>query len=96
MGNIEIISGEVSGLGLIDILCIYIALWAMDELALVSMLDDESFSRLVENNPELVVGEAEKINTEHRFKLSITDALSAFEKSLVNVFSFVEAELDNY
>lgn len=44
--TVEIIMGEFSGLGLCDIIAIYLALWTIDLDALVSMLDTESFTRL--------------------------------------------------
>ncbi len=43
---VEMIRGEVSGLGLIDILAVYIGLWAVDAEVLVSLLDQPSFERL--------------------------------------------------
>src|SRR5690606_26567981 len=51
--NIEYIVGEISGLGLIDIIAIYMALWSIDIDVLLSMLDDSSFSRLYDNNTNL-------------------------------------------
>jgi hypothetical protein len=93
MGNIELIMGEVSGLGLIDILSIYIALWAMDEEALINLLDEESFLRMVIFFPNLKVGAAEsRLVAGISKQAQIDDALESFEESLINVLTFVERE----
>ena len=44
--TIEMISGEISGLGLIDILAIYMALWSVSIPTLLNLLDDASAYRL--------------------------------------------------
>jgi hypothetical protein len=93
MGNIELIMGEASGLGLIDVLAIYIALWSMDEASLISLLDNESFQRLIDNFGDLVIGSAAV-----RFGLGepekdIVTALNDFESKLKNVLSFAQTEL---
>jgi hypothetical protein len=93
MADIEIISGEVSGLGLLDILAIYTALWSMEEKALISMLDDEAFDRLVTHFPSLKKGAAEARALTGE-KYSIRDALDKFEKKLVNIFSFIDREIN--
>lgn len=90
--NIELISGEISGLGLIDVISIYIALWSMDEKALISLLDDEAFKRLKDNFPELLKDEAAN-RAENGSKLDINEALQTFEDTLINVLSFVDKEI---
>jgi hypothetical protein len=50
--SIEFISGEVSGLGLIDIIAIYSALWAVDITVLLNLIDDAAAKRL-NDIPEL-------------------------------------------
>lgn len=58
---IEIISGEVSGLGLIDIIAIYMALWSVDVSVLLDLLDDPAAKRLndiVELKTEATVARA--------------------------------------
>jgi len=92
--NIEIITGEVSGVGLIDILAIYVALWAMNEQGLISLLDDISFERLKTNFPELLVGTAAARNTSGT-KDNITTALNKFEDTLKNVLDFAQKEFEN-
>jgi hypothetical protein len=44
--TIEIIGGEVSGLGLIDIIAIYLSLWALDVPTLLNLIDDAAAARL--------------------------------------------------
>ncbi|MFW9872656.1 MAG: hypothetical protein ACFFG0_06095, partial [Candidatus Thorarchaeota archaeon] len=43
---VEYIGGEVSGLGLIDIIAIYIALWSLDTSILLNLIDDSAAIRL--------------------------------------------------
>jgi len=91
MGNIELIVGEASGLGLVDVLAIYIALWSMDEKSLISMLDNEAFNRLITNFPTLVVGAAQDRKTTGEAE-DIVTALGNFESKLKNVFKFADIE----
>jgi hypothetical protein len=44
--TIEYITGEVSGLGLIDIIAIYMALWSIDINSLLGLIDDDAAIRL--------------------------------------------------
>jgi len=94
MGAIEIISGEVSGLGLLDILAIYTALWSVEEKALISLLDDQSFSRLRAFFPDLIKGAA-KARDESNDVYTIQEALEKFEKKLVNIFAFIDGEIED-
>lgn len=94
MGNIETITGEISGLGLIDILSIYTALWAIDTDTLISFLDDDSFQRMITFNPSFAsisAVSARKGGT----KTPITTALSKFESKLSNLLSFADKILAN-
>jgi hypothetical protein len=43
---IEYISGEVSGLGLIDIFAIYMAMWSVNITVLLNLIDDDAVDRL--------------------------------------------------
>lgn len=49
--TIEVVKGEVAGLGLVDVLAIYLALWSADLEVLLGLLDTRSFERLYQNNP---------------------------------------------
>jgi hypothetical protein len=95
MGRIELIMGEASGLGLIDILAVYIALWSMNEEALISMLDEESFNRLSENFPTLLVGAAADRFGSTDPPKNIIEALSDFELKFRNVLDFAQREFNN-
>jgi hypothetical protein len=44
--NVEIIGGEVSGFGLIDIISIYLALWSVEVPVLLNLIDDGAAQRL--------------------------------------------------
>lgn len=81
--NIEIITGEVSGLGLIDILAIYTALWTIKLEELIGLFDDDSIDRLTQNNPAL---SASAVSS----KTSISDATTALETRLDNILSFID------
>lgn len=93
MGRIDLITGEISGLGLINVLSIYIALWSMDEISLISLLDDESFERLVNNFDSLVVGAAAD-RRDAGTKEDIETALRNFEDKLINVLTFADNEFN--
>jgi hypothetical protein len=88
--NIEIIMGEFSGLGLIDIIAIQATLWIMDPLALLGLIDKRAIDR---------------INT-YRFDMNLHDivesdipdvvtSLAEFEKTLSNVYLFIQKYYDN-
>ena len=85
--TIEIITGEVSGIGLIDILAIYCALWSMDMNSLLGFLDNNSLNRLQAYFPELT--NIEVFNQIHS-RPDIVDTLSNFEKILFNILSFAD------
>ncbi len=84
MRVIEIITGEISGLGLIDILSIYTALWAIDIKSLIGFLDEDSFQRLIDYNPELKSSAIQAKGTD------IISSLTDFENKLINVLSFAD------
>jgi hypothetical protein len=84
MGVIETITGEISGLGLIDILSIYTALWAIDIKSLIGLLDDEAFQRLVTYNPTL------KPLADQARGTNVLSALGDFEHQLINILSFAD------
>jgi hypothetical protein len=85
--TIEIITGEVSGLGLIDILAIYCALWSMDMHDLLGFLDEDALNRLIAYFPELT--NIEVFNQVGK-RPDIVDTLSNFEKILFNILSFAD------
>lgn len=90
--TIEIVTGEVSGLGLIDILSIYCALWAMDIDDLLGLLDNDALNRLKSNFPELTnISVFNQISN----RPNIVDTLSHFEKILFNILSFADKTFDS-
>jgi hypothetical protein len=93
MGDIEIISGEISGLGLIDILAIYTALWAMEEEDLIGLLDDRAFNRLATNNKDLITDAV--VARQNGLGVNVITALTRLEQLLINIFSFIDKELEN-
>lgn len=90
---IEIITGEGSGLGLIDILAIYTALWAINIDDLIAFLDDEAFENLSKWNPTLH-GPA-LLNRKNGNGNSFTSALKNFSDKVSSILSFADLLLAN-
>lgn len=86
--EIEKITGEVSGLGLIDVLAIYTALWAIDIKTLIGFLDDAAFNRLYDYNTDLRTGEVEL--RKEGLTLDGITVLKNFENKLFNILSFAD------
>ena len=95
MGIIETITGEIAGLGLIDILCIYTALWAIDMEVLINFLDEDSFQRMYNFNPEFRGIKEVSDRFSSGPQVSITDAISKFESKLTNLLTFSDKLLKN-
>jgi hypothetical protein len=70
---IEFIGGEVSGLGLLDIIAIYMALWSLDVTVLLSLIDDGAAQRLNQ------ITELKTADTEARANGEV-DALNAYQR----------------
>jgi len=87
--EIEIITGEVSGLGLIDILAIYTALWSIDIKTLMGFLDDPSYERLLKFNPSL------EPSARLAYGKSILSSLQDFEKSVKLILTIVDKLIQN-
>lgn len=92
MSDIEIITGEVSGLGLLDVLAIYTALWAIDIEDLLNFLDDDAFQRLKDNNPDLLPELYSSRNNTGESRIIST--LKNFEIYLSNILNFADNILD--
>lgn len=88
--TIEIITGEVSGLGLIDILSIYTALWSIKLEDILGLLDQDSFDRLKKFNPELYSNIDAAQSTVSANRSSVTSALTIFETRVGNILSFAD------
>lgn len=84
--NIEIITGEISGLGLVDILAIYTALFSIDIQDLLGLLDQDALARISQFNPDLDVGPI-VLNTPQTPTLTALDNLKT---RLSNILSFAD------
>jgi hypothetical protein len=88
--TIEIITGEQSGLGLVDILAVYTALWAIDLDVLISLLDTPSFVRLYASE------DLRNTNVETRSVngnspvIEPKEALKRFEAQVINILDFAD------
>lgn len=85
--TIEIITGEGSGLGLVDVLAIYTALWSIDIEDLLGILDQDSFERLY-SNVELRASSV--LDRRNNGGKSVNDSLTALEKKTSNILSFAD------
>lgn len=86
--TIEIITGEGSGLGLIDILSIYTALWTINIEYLLGLLDQDSIDRLYKFNPGLqTTAVVERKNGGGK---SVIESLNALEQKVNNILSFAD------
>lgn len=90
LATIEIVTGEVSGLGLVDILAINTALWAIPIEALISLLDDNAFERLFTFNPELRTREVLERRKLGESTLAGDEALEVLENKIVNLLKFAD------
>lgn len=92
MGHIETIVGEISGLGLIDILAVYTALWSIDMASLINLLDDNSFKRMYNFNPEFR-GQTEvgaRFIQNGQNTVNISTVLNNLENKISNILSFAD------
>ena len=89
LAAIEAITGEISGLGLIDVLAIYTALWAIDIEVLISMLDENAFDRMYVFNTDLRSEEVESRRTGGP-QMSVVEAIQAFEGQVINILSYAD------
>lgn len=85
---IEIITGEASGLGLVDILAIYLALWTIKIEDLLGLIDQNAIDRLYNFNTNLRSSEVS--NRKNGNGKNITDSLDALEKKVNNILSFAD------
>lgn len=89
--TIEIITGEQSGLGLVDILAIYTALWAIDLDVLISLLDPQAFQRLIDNNSDLINTNVQARRSNGNSPIiAPMEALRRFESQVINILDFAD------
>ena len=84
---IEIIMGEFSGLGAIDVVAIQAALWIMDSNSLVSLIDDRAVTRAQKYRPN--------INLSNFSRVSPTTALQNFQQTLAYIYKFIQDYYDS-
>lgn len=89
---IELITGEISGLGLIDIIAIWIALWSLDINVLLSLIDNESADRL-SKIPELQTSEVIARKQNGPF-YNINEALKKLDNRIVSILSYADRIFD--
>lgn len=85
--TIEYISGEVCGLGLIDIIAIYTALWSLDISVLLDLIDDDSairLSKIKELQTQSVTNRVQKIGKSS----TAVESYKAFEKRVANILEY--------
>jgi hypothetical protein len=83
--NIEIILGEASGFGLINVLATYMALWSVSLDVLLGVLDDDAISRLysiVELRTPEVVSRKNKTSG-----VTVTDAIKSIDNSIMSILA---------
>lgn len=85
---IELTCGEGSGLGLVDILTIYTALWAIKIEELLGLLDQDAFDRLYNFNIDLRANAV--TSRKNGGGTSVTESLNALEKKISNILSFAD------
>jgi len=85
--TIEIITGEFSGLGLIDIFVISAAFWIMDKTFLISLLDTIAVNRMITNanlqDPIALQAKNEPIH-------SPLDAIGNFQSQVLQIYQVVD------
>ena len=94
--KIEMIVGEISGIGLIDILSIYLVLWTINVNTLIHFLDDESFDRLYTYNPGLQSIKEIADRKTSGSQMKISEVLKFFEQHLINIQTFVDKTFQIY
>jgi len=89
LATIEKITGEISGIGIVDILAVYTALYTIDMRYLIGFLDNNSLTRLDENFHELVNNEVFSQLSGNR--PTIIECLTEFEKVFFNILAFSDS-----
>jgi hypothetical protein len=88
--NIEIIMGEFSGFGLIDMIAMQAALWIMDPLALLGLIDTRAIQRIADYRPDININGVEDSDIP-----DVVTSLASFESTLLNIYQFIQKYYDN-
>jgi hypothetical protein len=86
--NIEIIMGEFSGLGLIDMIAIQAALWVMPQNSLLGLIDLNAFTRMQTYRKTT-------INLNGATQNDIMTSLMDFEKTLTTIYLLIQDYYDS-
>lgn len=81
--NIEIIMGEFSGIGLIDMIAIQAALWIMPGNSLLGLIDNRAFTRMTTYRKE--------INLNGASQNDVITSLTDFQSSLSTTYLLIQA-----
>ena len=85
--NIEIIMGEFSGIGLIDMIAIQAALWVMPQNSLLGLIDTNAFSRMQKFRPDISLNGAAQND--------VISSLADFEKTLTTIYLLIQDYYDS-
>lgn len=85
--TIEIITGEYSGLGLIDVLAVYTALWTIKIDELLGLIDNDAATRLYDFNVDL---RSDAVNTRKNGGTNVKTAQQALEDKIKTILSFAD------
>lgn len=86
--TIEIIGGELTGLGLMDVLALYTALWSMPIDKLLGLLDQDSADRLYNFNVDL--RSSDVFVRKNNFGPSITSCLDELSTIVKRILDFAD------
>ena len=103
--EIEIITGEVSGLGLIDILAIWMALWTIDLNILLGMIDNDAYERLKRqikssnDVSDVAAGKNSYYDASLQSALGLSrpdiiTCMTEFEKLVMNILDFADGAFE--
>src|SRR5690606_6315643 len=91
--TVEIIAGEVSGLGLVDILAIYIALWSLDISVLLNLVDDTAIQRITQSSEWQSIRSKDLIDRSNSIG-NAKDAYEAFVNRIYSILSYADRLYD--
>lgn len=85
--NIEIIMGEFSGIGLIDIVAIQAALWIMPQASLLGLIDTRALQRIADFRPDINI---KGTDNNPVVPDDVITSLENFEKTLSIIYSIIQ------
>lgn len=91
--TVELLGGEVSGLGLIDIVAIYLSLWSLDTPTLLNLIDDAAAIRL-NNITDLQTSDTQSRAGAQANALDAYNKFAAQVKTILDFGDYVFARLN--